>query len=67
MSKHRHRRKMKIGMAPSHILLRLKPVDFHRLHQRAAENGRSLNFELNTMLTSVLDGEHKKSAFDSTS
>lgn len=57
MALSKKRAKMRIGEYPRHILLRVQPVVFHRLHLRAAENGRSLNFEINEVLRVALSTE----------
>lgn len=49
------RRKMKIGTQPKQILLRVKPEIYHKLHARATENNRSLNFECNEILSAALE------------
>jgi len=51
------RRKLKLGVYPKHILMRVSPELFHRLHLRAARHGRSLNFELNEIVRLALDSK----------
>ena len=48
------RRKMKIGADPKQILLRVTPETFCKLHRRATENNRSMNFECNEIFRSAL-------------
>lgn len=56
--RHPRRQKMTIGTYPKHILLRVKPDTFHRLHLRATENNRSLNLECNEILRTALKNEN---------
>ena len=62
MSQKESRKNMEIGTYPRHVLLRMQPSDFYRLHQRAAENNRSLNFEVNSIVREALSGEKTKAA-----
>ncbi len=57
-----NRQNMQIGTYPRHVLLRMKPNDFYRLHQRAAENRHSLNYELNLIVKEALDPGNGKGA-----
>lgn len=49
------RRKMQLGEPPRHLWVRVKAETFYRLHERAARSNRSLNFELNEIIKSVLN------------
>lgn len=54
---HKVRRKMVIGEYPRHLLVRVKQETFHRLHERAARNNRSLNLEMNEIISHALKSE----------
>ena len=51
------RKKMVLGEYPRHLLVRVKAETFSRLHERAARNNRSLNFELNEIIGQALSNE----------
>lgn len=51
------RKKMVIGEYPRHLLVRVKHETFHRLHERAARNHRSLNLEVNEIISQALGNE----------
>ena len=51
------RQKMQIGEYPRHLLVRVKSETFFQLHERAARNNRSLNFEMNEISDQALNTE----------
>ena len=62
MAVERGRKKMTFDGYPRHILLRVRPDLFHRLHERAARNNKSLNFDLTELIQATLDSETAKAA-----
>ena len=53
---------MVLGREARQILFKMQPDLFFALHQRAAENNRSLNFEVNLIVREALSGEKAKAA-----
>ena len=52
------RKKMTFYDVPRNLEVRVMPEVFFRLHERAAKNGRSLNLEVNEIISAAIDSRN---------
>lgn len=54
------RRKMRMNGDTHYVMLRVPTRTYEALHQRAYENRRSVNYDLNELISSALESEVQK-------